>query len=168
MPPIFLAQRDAFAYQFAVSPGKWSQHNVSRLLRATGERPERVAEMRAILGDLGMGDARWPCTGGVWDHGQLWSRFSFPWIIVGHPYYIDADQRALLADLSRRFPGLRVGVDDRSSYYGFGTHHVRVELVERRRPWKSYPSTPATRDARRAARKAFAEVGLQTVGSPTL
>ena len=60
MPPVFLTDYDAFAYEFAVSEARWSQHNVSRLLRATGERPPRVAEMRGLLGRVGYGsNHRW-------------------------------------------------------------------------------------------------------------
>src|SRR3954471_17617490 len=102
MSTIFLTDRDAFAYEHQVSPIKWSGHNLSRLLRRTGERPERVAEMWALLGALGMGPSlRWPGVGGVFDHGQMWGRFGQPWCVVGHPYGVDADERGWLAALGR-------------------------------------------------------------------
>ena len=53
--------------------------------------------------------------------------------------------------------GSTVAVDDRPGYYGFGTHHVRVEVREVRRPYEKPPSTRKTRRAARAARKAFGE-----------
>jgi hypothetical protein len=59
---------------------------------------------------------------------------------------ISPGERALLAELGR-FSGLRVNVDDRPSHYGFGTHHVRVELVEARRPCAVPPSTRKTEAA---------------------
>jgi hypothetical protein len=158
---------EEFIRELGVREYRWSHHNISRLLRATGERPERVEEMRSLLGDLGtgdrhrIGDSRMGyCyligAGGVWDHVKMWGRDRFPCIFAGHPYSIDDEQREMLAQLAQ-FPGLRVGVDDRPSYYGHGTHHVRVELTERRQPWKPYPSTVKTRSVKRAARKAFAE-----------
>jgi hypothetical protein len=112
--------------------------------------------MRGILGALGLGDAPWLEQGGVFDHGELWSRFGVPSLVTGHPYQIGDDEAALLAELGR-YPTLRVGVDDRPSYYGFGTHHVRVELPEPRRPFAKPPSTAKTRSAARAARRAFEE-----------
>jgi hypothetical protein len=156
MPPIFLTHRDVFAYEFGVSRMKWSAHHVSRLLRLTGERPQRVAEMREILGHLGLGSASWAGIGGVFDHGELWGRARTPMMLVGHPYGIDAREHMLLAELAR-FSTLRVNVDDRPSYYGHGTNHVRVELAEVRRPFVKPPSTQKTRKAARAARRAFAE-----------
>jgi len=151
--------RAAFARDFGAGEIKWGGRNLSRLLRMTGERPQRVGEMRSFLSVLGLDcdSARWVSRGGVFDHGEMWGRGGEPWAVVGHPYRIDDDKRGLIADLAR-FPMLRVSVDDRPSYYGFGTHHVRVELVEVRSPFKPYPSTPKTRAAAREARKAFAEV----------
>jgi hypothetical protein len=156
--------RSAFAAESGVRPCKWSGHNVSRLLRATGERPARVDEMWAILGGLGMGNSigdcrRWPAPWGVFDHGEMWAREGLPCLIVGHPYQVSCypgDGRALLAELSR-FTSLRVAVDDRPSYYGHGTHHVRIELAEPRRPFAKPRATAKTRAAARAARAAFAE-----------
>lgn len=163
---VFLPAREAFAHQHQAREIKWSGHNLGRLLRLTGERPERVAEMWAILGALGMGELschrHWPCTGGVFDHGEMWGRFGVPWCVVGHPYGIDDEERDLLAILGR-FGTLRVGVNDRPSYYGHGTDHVRVEIVEPRRPFRKPPSTGKTRAAARAARMAFAEA----LGGPT-
>jgi len=156
VPTLLTTARDIFARDFHTRPIKWSAFNVARLLKATGERPERVAEMRAILGHLGMGHYPWPCTMGVWDHGELWARHGHPWAIVGHPYGVNAERRRLLATLPR-FPGLRVRLDDRPSYYGHGTNHVRVELAERRRPYRLFPATKKTRAAALQARRAFAE-----------
>jgi len=130
------------------------------MLRRTGERPERIAEMRAILGRLGLGSDRnssgWIYTNGVFDHGEMFSIGGIPRVLVGHPYGIDADEYRLLAEL-RRFTVLRVGVDDRPSYYGFGSNHVRVELAEPIRPFAVPWTTRATRAYKRAARKALAE-----------
>lgn len=153
--------REAFARDFGARPAGWSGHNLSRMLRATGERPARVEAMRAILGDFGLGDRRrscnWISAGGVFDHGQLWLRSGLPSILVGHPYGIDDDEHAMLAEL-RRFRVLRVAVDDRVSNYGFGNNHDRVVLAEPRRPFREFPATPKTRAFRRAARAAFADV----------
>jgi hypothetical protein len=153
----------AFISEFGVRPIKWSSYNLSRMLRLTGERPERVAEMKAILCPLGLGDHggqryySWICTGGVFDHGQFWGRGRTPIMMVGHPYQISQDERSLLAELAQ-FATLQVHVDDRPSYYGFSTHHVRISLTEVRRPWcADLPSTSWTRQAARAARRAFAE-----------
>jgi hypothetical protein len=151
--------RTGFLLHHGVTPALWSQHNVSRLLRQTGERPERVVEMRSILGWLGMGDRRWPHTGGIFDHGELFARNGKPVMIVGHPYGIDCSEWGLLTVLAT-YTTLRVSVDDEPGYYGFGTHHVRIELVEVLRPFKPMPATPKTRAAHRAARKAFAEADL--------
>jgi hypothetical protein len=157
MPPIFMTNRDVFAYEHQVGEIKWSGHNLSRLLRQTGERPERVAEMRSILGRLGIGDyTQWLCTGGVFDHGEMWGRSGKPWMIVGHPYGINEERMELLAALGR-FGGLRVNVDDQTSYYGYGTNHVRIELVESRRPFSKPPATPKTRAAKREFTKALNE-----------
>jgi hypothetical protein len=150
--------RDAFAHQHQARAIKWSGYNLGRLLRLTGERPERVAEMREILDALGMGPMRhWPSTGGVFDHGEMWGRSGKPWCVVGHPYGVDDEERERLAILGRRFPTLRVGLNDHPSYYGHGTDHVRIEVIEPRRPFAKPPSTRKTRSAARDARKAFAE-----------
>lgn len=150
--------RAAFVRKFGAGAIKWSGPNLSRLLRLTGERPKRLREMRSFLSVLGLDCAcpRWLSRGGVFDHGEMWERDGHPWAVVGHPYFLDDDKRGLLAALAR-YPMLRVGVDDRPSYYGFGTHHVRVELAEVRRPFSPFPSTPKTRAAAREARRAFAE-----------
>jgi hypothetical protein len=157
------ASRDAFARRFGLRPVRWSSHNLSRLLRATGERPARVAEMRATLGALGLAGSGWVGRGGVFDHGEMWGKPHprkparvVPAVVVGHPYQIEEAERYLLEALAR-FNVLRVAVDDVPSYYGFGTNHVRVELVEPARPWEPGPSTYKTRAAARAARRAFAE-----------
>ena len=131
---------------------------MGRLLRAMGERPARVEEMWSILGGLGMGPRRaWPSPGGIFDHGTIWGRLGIPTTIVGDPYQIDADERALLAGLARH-PTLAVAVDDRLSfYYPGGTHHVRIWVPEPRKPFDPGPATYKTRRAARAARQAFAE-----------
>lgn len=156
--------RTEFAAEFRVRPIKWSGHNLARMLRLTGESPARVAEMRSILGALGMGDPRcsWIAAAGIFDHGEAWGRDRVPRYFVGHPYQVGDEQRSLLARLSR-FNALIVHIDDRPSYYGFGTHHVRVELAGRRRPWMEMPATPWTRKAARLARRAF----LEEFGRPT-
>lgn len=152
--------RSAFASDLAVRPCRWSAHNLTVMLRRTGDSPARVAEMRDLLGALGMDQCghrhSWISMGGVFDHGEMWSRDGVPVVIVGHPYDIDPDERHWLAELAR-FPGLAVNVDDRPSYYGYGTHHVRVELAEVRRPFRTVPSTPRTGAYARKARRAFAE-----------
>ena len=68
----------------------------------------------------------------------------------------DDVEGGLLAELGR-FTALRVGVDDRPSYYGFGSNHVRVELVEPIRPFAAPWTTRATRAYKRAAERALAE-----------
>ena len=139
--------RAAFAAEFGLVEYEWSEHALGRLLRATGERPARVAEMRAILGRLGQ----------VFDHETMWGRRGIPTTLVGDPYQIGADERALLAELAR-YPTLAVAVDDRPSfYYPGGTHHVRIWVPEPRKPFDPGPATYKTRRAARAARKAFAE-----------
>lgn len=152
--------RSAFAAEFSVRPVKWSARNLSVMLRRTGEPPGRLAELRDLLGALGL-DQRgarysWITTGGVFDHGEFWGRAGIPQMIVGHPYDVGDRERGWLADLAR-FTTLSVRLDDRPSYYGFGTHHVRVALAEVRSPFPSVPSTPGTRAYARRARRAFAE-----------
>jgi hypothetical protein len=159
--------RADFAAAFGVGEARWSDYNLTRLLRATGERPARVAEIREIVCDLSSGrrgQRTWggPVVpslgnGGVFDHLDMWGRPRHPTMLIGHPYGIAAEEREALAYLARTFPTLRVSVDDRPSYYGFGTNHVRVELVELHRPFVNPRGTHRTRAAGRAARKAFAE-----------
>ena len=150
--------RAAFAAELGLSEYRWTGSTVSRLLRATGERPARVEEMWAILGALGMGPSRsWPSHNGVFDHGTMWGRRGIPLMVVGDPYTIDADERALLAGLARH-PTLAVAVDDRLSfYYPGGTHHVRIWVRGPRKPFDRGIATSKTRRAARAARAAFAE-----------
>lgn len=160
-------RRAEFADALGVRQYKWSRHNLMKMLRATGETPERVAEMAAILGDLGMGDLgmgqayyRWISPDGVWDHGAMWGRDGMPRVVVGHPYRVGDRERARLDELAR-FTTLEVAVDDRPSYYGHGTHHVRVELAEVRQPYGKLASTPATRAIGRTFAGALhAESGL--------
>jgi hypothetical protein len=157
------ALRDAFIAAFGVRKAKWSAHNLARMLNASGHTREVIAAARAILGKLGLGDGQcerpyyqWICTSGVFDHGEMWSFAGLPSILVGHPYQIGDDERDALGRLDR-LGGFRVAIDDRPSYYGFGTHHVRVELVGARKPFTPIPSTPKTRAYARAARAAFSE-----------
>lgn len=70
----------------------------------------------------------------------------------------------MLSELDRSGTLLAVA-DGRESHYGFGTHHVRIELVEPLRPFGTIRSTARTRAARRAAIAAFTEADLST--SPT-
>lgn len=155
--------RAEFAADLDVVPWRWSGHTIARLIRSTGEWPARLAEIRHALFWLGLGDCRrYPSRGGAFDHGTLWGRSRAPLWIVGHPYHITADQIALLVHLAVTFPTLTVAVDDRPSFYGFGTRHVRVGVPEPRRPFdRTQPlSTRWTRGRARAARRAFAEAGL--------
>ena len=140
--------RDHFARDFNARPIRWSAHNLARLLRSTGERPDRVAELRAVLGRLGLGDWRWPEQRGVFDHGELWGRQGRPWAIVGHPYSLDAREREALARLAREFPGLAVAIDDRPSHYGHGSNHVRIEVPNPHRPWSRGDDPPPIRPLR--------------------
>jgi hypothetical protein len=135
----------------------WSVGNFSRLFRATGERPARVAELKDMFIALANNFPGPLVPGGVFDHGELWGRDRTPTTVVGHPYQISLMNRALLADLARRYPTLRVCVDDRPGYYGFDTHHVRIELVDVHRPFRTPRATRKTREAARRAREAFAE-----------
>ena len=151
--------RAAFAADLGLSEFAWRGSHVSRLLRLTGERPDRVAELWQILGALGLGSGRWISAGGVFDHGTCWGRAGVPVAIVGHPYRLGGDERALLATLAN-YPTLAVAVDDRPSFYGHGTHHVRIWLPAPRTPFQRGVSTTRTRAAARAARQAFAAEGL--------
>jgi hypothetical protein len=155
------ALRDAFLREHRAYSIRFSGYNLSRLLNLTGERPERVEAMRGLLDALGLDscDRRWISAGGVFDHGEFFARDGRPWALVGHPYGIRDEQREDLAELAR-FTTLRVAVDDRPSYYGFGTNHVRVELAEALVPWNKLRATRWTRYAAREARMAFAGEGL--------
>jgi hypothetical protein len=158
----------AFAAENDVVETDCSDRNLSLMLGSTGEQPERVAEMRAILSRASQGDpggrsyyngrTYQPSLGcyGAFDHPTMWRRGRHPVMLVGHPYGLSDDVAAELDYLSRAFAGsLRVTVDAYPSFYGHGTNHVRVELVEVRRPFRKLPSTHKTRAAARAARKAF-------------
>ena len=136
------AARDRFAEDFNARPIRWGGWNLARLLRSTGERPARVAELRAALGALGLGDWRWPEQRGVFDHAEAWGRQGRPWCLVGHPYSLDDREREELARLAREFPTLCVSVDDRASHYGFGSHHVRIEVPSPLRPWSREDAPP--------------------------
>jgi hypothetical protein len=152
------ARRDAFARALGGARRlRWCGRHLTRMPNRTGERPERVKERRLVLGELGLGAERWgPCLGGVFDHGEMWALPGGRYAVVGHPYGVDKNERAWLAELAR-FPTLRVSVDDRPSYYGFGTNHVRVENAAAYRPFAPPRSTRKTRAAALAARRAFAE-----------
>jgi hypothetical protein len=152
------ALRAAFLAELGLRPIAWSAHNLSRMLNATGDTPDRVKVMRALLGNLGMGSSSWIGIGGAFDHGELLSRDRHPAVIVGHPYGINAEQREWLAALGR-FSGLRVSVDDRPSYYQARTNHVRVELVEVRRRYIKPRSTYKTRSVAASFRGALRAEG---------
>jgi hypothetical protein len=153
--------RDDFALAFGVRPVKWSLRNLSRMLNATGERPERVAEAKSILSGVANGIPGCLGCGGAFDHPTMWARGRQPMMLVGHPYRITPDDREALDYLSRTFPTLRVSLDDRTGFYEARTNHVRVELVAVHRPFRNPPSTYKTRAAGRAARKAFAELSAE-------
>jgi hypothetical protein len=118
--------RADFARDFRVREYRWTARNVNRLLAGTGEPPEQVKWMRAILAELGGATGpHWP----VFDHGTLWGRQRVPLILVGDPYDIEPRKAELLAELGRASTRLRVTVDDRPSFYYSRTHHVRVEVL---------------------------------------
>jgi hypothetical protein len=111
-----------------------SAHHLARLLNRTGEDPERVKEMKGIIAGLcgGLDGPRWCKTldrGGTFDHGDFWGRDGAPVMMVGSPYTINEWECARLEAL-KQFDRLSVAVDDRPSYYGSGTHHVRIALAE--------------------------------------
>jgi hypothetical protein len=54
-----------------------------------------------------------------------------------------------------------VNVNDRPSYYGFGSDHVRIELTEPRRPWKPFRATSKTRTAASTFRRALTDAFLE-------
>lgn len=124
--------KDEFAAESGVHLVKWSSHNLARMLRATGASQDEIGEMRDIIAALGA-ERIWgrystalSCNG-VFDHPDFWAGPD-RMMMVGAPHEISTRERALLADLAK-FPGLRVAVDDRPSYYGFGSHHVRIALA---------------------------------------
>jgi hypothetical protein len=139
----------AFATSFGVRKATASAYNLSRMIRSTGERPGRVAEMKKIIHALASQSDRqcfflgW----GVFDHGDMWCRFGKPVILVGHPYDIADHEREFLTELGR-YNTLRVSIDDRPSYYGFGTHHVRIEVANPTTPYRVPKSTANTRRIR--------------------
>lgn len=146
-----------FADEFGAVRVRWSDYNLSRLLRLTGERPARVDEMRRMVLGLCGPRFKWLSPVGVLDHGEFWGRRGRPWAIVSHPYHLDPGQRAAISELGRFTPRLKVSVDDRPSHYGFGTHHVRLEVPEPRTPYRKPPSTHKTRAVSAAFRRALAD-----------
>lgn len=154
----YQSRRQTFIEKFQCREIKWSAYNLVRLLRATGESPERLVIVRRALANLGMGQdwfrnsRSWPNTGGIFDHGEMFSQDGLPRIIVGHPYYISDEQQLFFHDLNQ-FTALRFYVDDIESYYGFNTHHIRIYLADPRKPYHKLPATPKTR----AVAKAFNE-----------
>jgi hypothetical protein len=159
--PAALARLQAdFARDFGVKEVKWTDRNEARFVRSTGERPERAAELRDILHELGA----WG--GGVFDHCTMWGRKGQPCVCIGHPYSVGREDWELLRALPVWFPSLRCAVDDRPSFYGHGTHHVRIELIDPRAPFKPLPATHKTRAAARKAREVFSEIVID--GGPAL
>ena len=129
------ARHRVFADHFGVRPIKWSRHNLTRLLNKTGEPRERILAVRDLIDHrLRMDsaiDQRYlvDCLS-VWDHGEMWARDGQPCMMVGHPYHINDEERALLDELARWSPRLKLSIDDRESYYyPKCTHHIRLELV---------------------------------------
>ena len=149
------ALRERFALDFGAERRDWSDHAFARLLNSTGERPARVAELRALLGKLDSGGTS--LHGGAFDHRDFWYRGGKPWAAVGHPYDVTEAHREAIARIARTFPTVRLSIDDRPSYYGFGTNHVRFEVPTLFPRWVKVPSTRKTRQVARDARKAFAE-----------
>ena len=149
---------DAFTKAFKVRECQATDHNLARMLRSTGERPERVKEMRGMIRRLAHGrDQRFFFLGwGVFDHGSMWCRNRLPVLMVGQPYDIAADESELLKALAR-YPTLRVALDDRPSFYGFGTHHVRIEVANPTTPYKQPRATLKTRAVKRELRNALAK-----------
>lgn len=130
--------KDRFAAEFDVQECVWSDYNLARLVNQTGAARPRIKQMRAIILELagthpGCG-ATISCRG-AFDHNDFWSRssgrggqkISRPVMMVGSPYEISDREHALLAELAQ-FGPIAVAVDDRPSYYGFGSHHVRIAL----------------------------------------
>ena len=123
------------ADDFGVLPAKWSGRHLVRILAMSGANQEHVAEALAILARLGLGSMptlypKYPTLNSVFDHGEMWRRGRHPWAIIGHPYpcAVHDEERNLLASL-KDLGVLHVGVDDRPSYYGHGTHHIRISLM---------------------------------------
>lgn len=146
------ALRESFAEEHEATAIRFSSYNISRLLRSTGERPDRVDEAWEFLIALGMdgaGGKQSPTQLGVFDHGVVWARWGRPWAITGHPYQITDLHRFTLTTLGRTFPTLKVAIDDRPSFYGFGSHHVRIEVPKPRRPYTVPLATRQTQEIKR-------------------
>ena len=120
---------EKFASDFGVIRIKWTELNLSRLVRAAEPDPVAAAELRRLISRLsGDPDGRWFYADGVFDNGELWGRRGRPWAIVSHPYQIRDEHRGLLDEVAS-CPGLKVCVDDRPGHYGFGTRHLRIQLT---------------------------------------
>lgn len=154
------ALRKAFAIEMEATEIRFSAHNISRLLRSSGERPERIDEAWEFLIALGMdgaGGKQYPAQLGVFDHATVWARAGRPWAIVGHPYQISDLHRFTLATMGRTFPTIKVSIDDRASFYGFGTRHIRIEVPQPRRAYTVPLATRQTKEIKRLFRSALQE-----------
>lgn len=130
--------RAAFAREHGASEGQWSAHNLARLLRSTGCRPQYVLRLRQALCTLSLTPlSDWPAPLGAFDHGTLWFRAGRPWALVGHPYAVSEGELALLRRMADAFDALAVFVDDRPSFYGHETRHIRVEVPRPRPVWRA-------------------------------
>lgn len=136
-------RRDDFGRKNNLKLYKWSGFNLSRFINRVATSVDCHEEIRSIFGALGMScGAGWknrnnfyPGTGGVFDHGHMWGRSGKPCTIVGHPYDIDDREKGLLIELARDYNiDTLFSEDEKLSYYGFGTWHVRIDLRTRLGP----------------------------------
>jgi hypothetical protein len=146
--PDLLRMRAAFMGRHALKNFKLSGRSLVRMARSAGADGATVAAIRGRF-TYGHGTyLQW--SGPTSDHLEMMGPDGRLLVLVSHPY---PEPRKDCPDLELfRRAGLRVVIEGKDrSWYGFGTHHVRIEhpafsgQVARPAPAPSRPTPPAVR-----------------------
>jgi hypothetical protein len=127
-----------FRSEFGLRPAAWTSPNYKKFLDNVSRGNSAVrAAVKGTLASLGLqvkaGTGLVPDEGGIFVESEFWSKDDFITTLVAHPVRITNENLIRLKELSI-IDGVDVKIDDRESYGGHGSHHVRISVAGLKSP----------------------------------